>query len=291
MSTLLNLLVSGIALGSIYGIIALGFVLMFKTTDVLNFAQGQLVMLGAFLATSVSGVFGSGPVITALFAVAAMGALGYTLYLLIFRHLVGKDFFTIILVTVGVATAIQGAVLLAYGAQPRGGLKLLPTGFLNVGALEVPYSYLLIVVISAAFVVMVRWLMARTSFGLHMRAIGQTIEGALVSGIDAARVSGMVWALAVGLAGMGGFLYANFASTVGLSVADVGLVAFPAAVIGGLYSETGAIVGGIVVGCLDRLASGYLGGEWSELVVFTTLFVVILVKPEGIFGRRELARI
>ncbi len=291
LSVNLQLVVGGLALGSIYALVALGFVLVYKSTDVLNLAHGEFLMLGAYVAVTMLVTEGLNFFVGLFVVVLVMLLLGLFIHYGIMRRMVGQPFFSIVLATIGIATFIRAMLLIFYGPEERGRLDQLPQGSFEVGGAVIKYVDLIVFGTVALCVLGFFAFFKFTRLGLHIRAVADNLEAAAAMGIDPDRVYAMTWAAALAMAGLGGLLFGHVTAAIDQNLAAIGLRAFPAAVIGGLTSLGGAIFGGIVVGVIEQLAGGHIGTKWREPVAFSVLFVVLLVRPTGIWGRKDLERV
>lgn len=291
MDVFLPFFLAGVAVGAIYAITALGFVLVFKATSVLNFGHGAFMMLAAYLAVTVL-VTMDMPFWAGLLIVAVLlAALGVVLHYTIMRFMVGKAFFSVVLVTVGFEIVIRALLLVFYGPLPRGRVDKLPAGSFAIGNATVPWVNVIILVVTAAIVSGFLLFFRRSRLGLHMRAVADGLEPAAAMGIDPNKVYAAAWAIGLALAAIGGVLYAHFTPSVNLQLQAVGLRAFPAAILGGIDSIGGAILGGLIVGVVESLGAGYLGAEWRDPIAFGIMFAVLLWRPSGLFGTKELVRV
>lgn len=287
----LQLLIGGLALGAIYAVVALGFVLVYKSTDVLNLAHGEFLMLGAYFALTFLISENLNFFLGVFVLLLVMLVFGLLVHYGIMRRMVGQGFFAIVLVTLGIATIIRALLLIFYGPTERGRLDLLPQGSFEVGGATVRHVDLIIFAVVAACVLLFFLFFKYTRLGLHMRAVADDIEAAAAMGIDPDKVYAMTWAAAMVMAGIGGLLFGHVTGAIDRSIEAIGLRAFPAAVVGGLTSLGGSIVGGLVVGVIEQFANGHLGTKWREPVAFSVMFVVLLVRPTGLWGRKDLERV
>ena len=287
----LQLIVGGLALGAIYAIVALGFVLVYKSTDVLNLAHGEFLMLGAYFAVTILVTENLNFFVGLAIVVVVMALFGLFIHYGIMRRMVGQSFFAIVLATIGIATIIRAMLLIFYGPDERGRLEVLPQGNFELWGATIRYVDLIILGVTAICVALFFAFFQYTRTGLHIRAVADDLEAAAAMGIDPDRVYAMTWAAALAMAGLGGLLFGHVTGAIDQNLATIGLRAFPAAVIGGLTSLGGAIVGGIVVGVIEQLAGGHIGTKWREPVAFAILFVVLLVRPNGLWGRKDLERV
>lgn len=290
MTQFLQLTISGLAAGAVYSIVALGFVLVFKATDVFNFAQGNLMMLGAFLATTALATWGL-PFVPGIVVTLAIAALvGVVIHLLVIRPLLGQPLLTLVMVTIALSLVIQAAVGLVYGPQERVFPSPLPDNVIVVAGVRVSTLDLTIIGVAVGCMLLFALFFRRTSLGLQMRATAEDPEAAVLSGVNSDRVFLVAFAVAAMLAAIGGILLANL-QLVSLHLGDIGLLAFPAAVIGGLRSIPGAIVGGLLVGVLQKYGAGYVSTQAQDIIVYLALLVVLMVRPWGLLGEREIARV
>ena len=291
LSVNLQLIVGGLALGAIYALVALGFVLVYKSTDVLNLAHGEFLMLGAYISVTFLVSTQLNFFVGLAIVVAAMLIFGLFIHYGIMRRMVGQGFFAIVLATIGIATVIRALLLIFYGPSERGRLTALPQGSFEVGGATIKWVDIIVFCVVALCVAGFFAFFKFTRLGLHMRAVADDLEAAAAMGIDPDRVYAMTWAAALAMAGLGGLLFGHVTAAIDQNLAAIGLRAFPAAVIGGLTSLGGAIVGGLVVGVLEQLAGGHIGTKWREPIAFAVLFVVLLVRPNGLWGRKDLERV
>lgn len=294
MEAFLQNLLTGIAVGSVFGMVALGFVLVFKSTDVLNFAHGEFLMIGSYFALTFLLDFQANFLLAIVVIALLVGGLGIGLHYGIMKPLVGQPLFSVVLVTIGIAIVLRAALLIIYGPIERGRITgALPggDGAFDIGGAVVPYVNVYMVVAAIISVGVFFWMFQRTRTGLQMRAVAENLEAAAAMGVSPNRVFATAWAAGALMAGIGGVLYANFTPVIDLNLSAVGLRAFPAAMIGGLDSVEGAIVGGIIVGVAEQMAVWQFGGDWRDVVAFGLMFLVLMVRPYGFFGKRELIRV
>jgi branched-chain amino acid transport system permease protein len=281
----LQLLISGIALGCIYALIALGFVLIYKATETVNFAQGELMMLGAFGALALMKFGGLSFWLAAPVAVGGMMAVGVVIERLVIRPILGQPQFTVVMLTIGL------------GYLCRGLITMLPGIGSETSALDAPYKGQvidlggavisldqLIVILATAVLCAVLFAMFRFSkIGIAMQASSQNQLAAYYMGIPVRRLNGLVWGLSAGVAALAGLLLAPI-TFVHVNMGFIGLKAFPAAVVGGFGSLPGAIVGGLTIGLVEALAGFYLPEGFKDIAAYVVVLVMLVVKPNGLFG-------
>ena len=301
--------VTGLLNGGIIAIIALGIVLIYRSSEVFNFSHGQLVMLGAFLTwwfaggEETGGEFFNLPLWGAIpLAILVMAGLGLLIERLALRPMTGQPLLAIVLMTLGLAQFLEGSAAIVFGIQPKNNF---PAPFSPSDVITIPFpgafndaiivkQALLataIVAILAAVIFMLFFQYTRT--GLAMRATSEDHELARSVGINVPRVFGLSWGIAGIIATVGGVLLATLTG-VNLSLATVALVAFPAILLGGLESFSGAIVGGLLVGLAQALvqaSSLQTVRSTSEIAPYLLLLVVLLIRPEGLFGEKRIERV
>lgn len=290
MTEFLQLLITGLSVGAIYAIVSVGFVLIFKATEVFNFAQGNLMVVGAYLAYSFvhSAHLPAAAGILAAMAVAA--TLGIGLHFAVFRPMLGKPVLSIIMATIGLAFIINAVLDIVYGPIGLTFPNVFPNHVLRSGGLRVSTLELLIIGIAGFCVIVFAVFFRRSPLGLQMRATAENFEAAALSGVNADRVFATALAIGTALAAIGGVLLAttNLLTT---SLAEIGYLAFPAIVIGGLESIPGAVLGGLVVGIVQAMAGGYISNNAENVIVYLVLLVVLMIRPYGLFGQREIVRV
>jgi branched-chain amino acid transport system permease protein len=290
MAEFFQFVIGGLAIGSVYGLVALGFVLIFKSTDVFNFAQGDLLMVGGYLLFTMVATLNL-PMIPAILAVLAAGAvLGVLLQAVVFRSLIGRPLLTVVMVTIALSLVIRSVMQIAYGTQERNLPNTLPNDSFAFLGVRISTLDLIVMGITLLCVALFALFFKRSKLGLQMRATAESVEASVLSGIDANKVFLVAFGIGTATAALGGVLMANL-QVVSPQLASLGLLAFPAAVIGGLTSIPGAVVGGLTIGVAQQLATGYISGAAANVVVYGLLMVVLLTRPYGIFGRPTVERV
>jgi branched-chain amino acid transport system permease protein len=291
MEQFVQLFVAGLSVGAIYALVSLGFVLVFKSTRVLNLAMGEFVMVGAYLGYWFITKLGLNFVVTMILVCGLMGSMGLLVHYGIMRNLVGRPFFAIVLVTIGIATVIRAAILIVAGPIERPRLDALPqTIFYVVGASIEAYNIFIFVAalaLVAGFYMVFRF----SKVGLHMRAVAENLQASSAMGISPDRIYALAWFISLAMAGAAGVFFGHYSASIDLNIAAIGIRAAPAAIVGGLDSIEGAIVGGLVVGILEQVGSGYLGAEYRDVIPFLILTLMLYIRPSGLFGSPELVRI
>jgi len=280
----LQQLVSGLALGCIYGLIALGFVLIYKATEVINFAQGDLMMLGGFVAYTYITIVGLNYWLGFLLAVLTMGVVGMIIERFVVRPILGFPLFSIIMVTIGLAFLLRSLAGMIWGTDDLKIEAPFSQGVLKIGDLVLAHDKLSVIVVTVILILVLYVFFNRTRLGTAMRATSENMLAAYYMGIPVKRVVSLVWAISAMVAGVAGVLLAPITfvhSNVGLAL---GLKAFPAAVLGGFGSIPGALVGGLIIGVVETMAGFYLPQGWKDVAPYIILLLVLLLRPEGLFG-------
>ena len=288
------LLANGVLVGAMYALVALGFVLIYKATDAINFAQGEFVMFAGFLAAAAIHLGGLPWWASALLTVAAMIAFAFGLERVVLRPLLGRPIIAVIMSTIGLAAVLRGTATLAFG----GGTQTIPLPIsdspLLLGPLILPPIKLVGAAVSLGFLAAFGWFFLKSRIGVAMRAVADSQQVAMAMGINVRRYFALAWALAGIVSALGGVLWGSMLG-VDNQLALVGLKVFPVMILGGLDSIVGAVVGGLIVGVVESLSAGFLdplvGGGTKDFVPFLLMIAVLMVRPEGIFGRRRIERV
>ncbi len=290
MDYFLQLLVSGIAAGLVYGFIGMSFAMIYRATGVVNFAQGELMMLVAYIAFTLAGTFKLGfwPLLFATVAVSVL--IGLVIEVLLIRPMLGQPVFATVMVTIGLAVIIRSVVVLLWGADPMPLATGLSRDPIRFGPAGVYPAQLYALGIMAA-VVAGLWAFFRYSrVGIAMRATANLQTVALLMGIDVKRIFALSWALSAMLAAIAGVLVGViYDLEPGMWL--VGLRSFPAVILGGLDSVFGAALGGVLIGVVENMSEGYIGRGMKEIAGFVLILVVLMVRPYGLFGRPDIERV
>ncbi|WP_349607891.1 branched-chain amino acid ABC transporter permease [Cupriavidus sp. DF5525] len=287
---LAQVLFSGLALGSIYGLVALGFAVVFKATEVFNFAQGMFVVCGAFFAVTTITLMQLPFPLAVAAVIGAAAALGIVIHVLLIQPLSGRPMLSVIMVTIALSIVMRAIIEISYGPQGRPLVTPLPAGIFLVGDVRISQLHLTAAAVSWACMAGFGAFFRFTSVGLLMRATANSHEAALVSGINVNVMNRLAWAIGASLAALGG-LFMGQLQLASTELEGIGLLALPAVVIGGMQSIPGAIVGGLLVGVIEQLAATYISPKSSDIVIYALLLLILMVRPWGLFGQRELGRV
>ncbi len=294
MEFFLHLLILGIAVGAIYAVVALGFVLIYKATRVLNFAQGTLVMLGAFMVYAFLGQF-SLPIFIALpLSLMVAVALGFIIERLALRPLIGEPLLAMIMVTIGLASLLRGGAIAIWTTDNFSLPDVLPDISLYVGPVFVSSPYVWGFAVSVSLLFIFGLFFKYHKLGIAMRAVSNDQMAAMSMGINVRWIFALSWVIAALVATVGG-IFLGAINVININLEFIGLKVFPVAILGGLDSIPGAIIGGLIIGVLENLVGGYLspimGGSIKAVAPFIILLLILLVKPYGLFGTPEVERL
>jgi branched-chain amino acid transport system permease protein len=288
------LLSNGILIGLMYSLIALGFVLVYKATDAINFAQGEFVMISGFMAAGALMVWGAPLWLSVALALAGMIILGFALERVMLRRLIGRPIIAVVMATIGLASILRGVgpFTIFSGTKPLP-LPIREEPFL-VGPLFIPPIQLLGAGVSIGFLAAFGWFFLKSRKGIAMRAVADNQQVALAMGINVERYFGVAWAMTGVVSALGGILWGNLLG-VDVNLALVGFKVFPVVILGGLDSIPGAILGGLIVGVVENLAAGYIdpyvGGGTKDFAPYVLMIAALMVRPYGIFGKKIIERI
>ncbi|PCJ76334.1 MAG: branched-chain amino acid ABC transporter permease [Rhodobacteraceae bacterium] len=281
-----QLFVSGLANGSVYGLIALGFVLIYKATEAVNFAQGDFMMLGAFIALWLTNpeYIGLSFWIAAPMAMAAMGGLGYALDVTIIRRMFGQSQTAVVILTIALGFVIRFVAGLFWGHEPQTLQSPLAVGDLTIGGVVLGMADVTIIVVTGLLTFALFQFFKRTKLGLAMQASSQNQMAAYYMGIPVKRVQGFIWALSGVVAAVAGILFAS-KGAIDPNAGLLGIKAFAAAVIGGFGSLPGALIGGLIIGVIEPFAARYLPAGYSQMAPYALLLFVLVFRPHGLFSQ------
>ncbi len=286
MAQFLQLLVGALAIGSIYALIALSFELAYEATGVVNFATGQLAVVGALVGASSLTYTQAGLGFSYLGTFVVMAVVGLAFFLTVFQPLRGKSAVTIVIGTVAIGISIQNISQLIWGPLPVRATSPVGNGLLHLEGAVIPVHAVLVVAVTGFLIAGVYMLMHRTFIGRQFRALAQDPEAARLMGIRVTWVYCFTWVLVATLAGVAGVLLSPM-WFIDVNMGDsLALKAFAAAVIGGFGSIPGAICGGILVGLSEIFGASYISSTYKDALVFLLMIVFLLVRPQGLFGER-----
>lgn len=296
MTFFFQLFITGLALGMMYALIAIGFVIIFKCSQAFNIASGQIVMIGAYLGYTFLIPLKLPVWATIIASMAVAVVMGLVIERLAVRPLLGKPALAIVMMTIALAGVLDGVAILGWGGTYQTYHQSLPEITLQLGAVSVPPSSLLGLIVSVIVVAILMFVFRYTKIGLAMRATAEDEQVTRSLGIKATKVYAIVWVIACVVGVVGGVLLGGV-SGVSPPIAEIGLKSLAVVILGGLDSIGGAIVGGIILGILENLAAGYLdplmpsGGGLASVFPFIIMLVVLVFKPHGLFGLKRIERV
>ncbi len=283
----LQIIISGMAQGCIYGLIALGFVLIYKATETVTFAQGDLMMVGAFIGLACMTFMGFPYWLAVPTAIAGMALLGFATERLVIRPILGEPAFSIVMLTVGIGYVGRGLITMIPGIGTE--THALPVPYKDIAfsfwGLLLAAEQLVIIGTTALLCTLLFVLFRYSRIGVAMQAASQNQIAAYYMGIPVKKLNSLVWALAAMVAAVAGLLLAPI-TFVHANMGLIGLKAFPAAVVGGFGSLPGAIVGGLVIGVVESLSGFYLPEGFKDIAAYVVVLIMLMVRPNGLFGER-----
>ncbi len=290
----LQLLISGVAQGCIYGLIALGFVLIYKATETVSFAQGELMMLGAFGGLVSMTMLGMPYWIAVPAVVVAMALFGVLIERIVIRPILGQPAFSIVMLTIGIGYVARGLITMIPGIGTDTNALAVPYkdeiwkfggDAMGIGAVVINVEHVVVIAVTAVLCVLLFALFRYSKLGIAMQAASQNQLAAYYMGIPVKRLNGIAWGLAAAVAAFAGILLAPI-TFVHANMGFIGLKAFPAAVVGGFGSLPGAIVGGLVIGIVESLSGFYLPDGFKDTAAYIVVLIMLMVKPNGLFGEK-----
>jgi branched-chain amino acid transport system permease protein len=282
----LQLIVSGLANGCVYGLIAMGFVLIYKATEAVNFAQGDFMMLGAFICLGLTNAefMGLPFWISVPVAILIMGAFGYALDLVVLRRMSGQSQIAVIILTIALGFVLRFFAGLMWGHEPVSLQSPIAGRDIRFGGLVLGLDEIAVIVVTVLLTLVLYFYFNRTKLGVAMQASSQNQLAAYYMGIPVKRVQSLIWALAGMVAAVAGILFAS-KGAIDPSVGLLGIKAFAAAVIGGFGSLPGALLGGLIVGLIEPFASRYIAAGYSQIMPYLLLFLILVFRPHGILAQ------
>lgn len=294
MEAILQSLISGIVIGSIYALVALGFVLIYKSTAVINFAQGELLLFGSFLCLTLVVTFKIPFWVAFFMTLIAATILGFLLERLFLRPMIGEPVISIIMLTIGLTSLLKGFIHIIWGSETKVYPEIFPAEPVKFGPIGISQVYMYSVGFAIICLILFNLFFKFSRAGIAMRAVANDQQAAQSMGISIKKIFGIAWAIAAVVASIGGILIGNI-NGVNSSLSAFGLKVFPAVILGGLDSIPGAILGGLIIGILEALSGIYLDpifeGGTKEVTPFIILVIVLMIKPYGLFGTEEIEKV
>ncbi len=292
MDFFIQLLVNGLSIGLLYGLSAMGFVMIFKSSSVLNFAHGELLAIGAFLFLVLTAWAGLPIYLAFLITLAGSFVLGFVVERVFLRPLIGESLIFVIMLTVGLASIFKGILLFFFGGNLHTYPEFLPEGLsVQFGSVFIPPVYVASSFIGIMFLVLFGLFFKYSPQGIFMRSVADNQTAALSLGVHVKKVFALSWAIAAMVAGMSGIVLGIINGINVHEISAIGLKVFPVVILGGLDSIGGAIIGGIIIGLLETFTCGYVSPSLRDVVPYIVLVIILLIKPYGLFGLVEIERV
>jgi branched-chain amino acid transport system permease protein len=290
----LLLMSNGILIGLMYALIALGFVLVYKATDAVNFAQGEFVMIAGILVAAALDIWKAPLWVSIALGLGTMIAFGFALERVMLRKLIGRPVIAVVMATIGLAAILRGIGPTTFGAGSRPLPLPIPDEPIVLGPLFIPPIQLVGGLVSLMFLAGFGWFFVKSRKGIAMRAVADNQQVAMAMGINVERYFGLAWAMTGMVSALGGIIWGNIIG-VDVNLALVGFKVFPVVILGGLDSIPGAIIGGLIVGIVENIAAGYVdpyvGGGTKDFAPYVLMIIALMVRPYGIFGKKIIERI
>jgi branched-chain amino acid transport system permease protein len=297
MSYFFQLVVSGMVVGSIYALSALGFVLIYKSSRVLNLAHGQIIASGAFITYVLTVWVGIPIVLSFLLSMVITFFLSMSVERIFLRRLIGEPIISVIMVTIGLMSILDGIIYMTpFGAENFSFPEFLPREPIGFGGVSMSWTQMVGMIITFIMIGAFTWFFKASTVGISMRAVSDDQFASMSIGISVPRVFGMAWATAGLSAAAAGGIIGNITGLNFDVLHSFGIIVFPVVIVGGLDSIFGAVVAGIIMGLIQQFAAGYLDGKWglfgtANVLPYIILLIILLFKPHGLFGIHEIERV
>lgn len=294
MTFFIQMVVTGIVVGSIYGLVALGFVLIYRASDVLNLANGEFVMIGAYIAITLITVFKLPFIVSMVITLILSAVIGVLVEKIVLGPLRNAPPISVIMATIGLSSLLAGAVHMIWGHKTRSFPQVFPSTPVNIGEVVIRPVYLWSFIIVMSLLIIFTLFFKYSKIGIAMRASADDQQAAMSMGISVKRVYAVTWIIAAVVAAVGGVLLGHI-NGVNANMSVIGLTVLPVVILGGLDSVVGAIIGGFIIGIIQNIAGGYLdpliGGGLKEVVPFIIVLLILMIKPHGLFGKQTIERV
>ncbi len=297
MTYFFQLVVSGIVVGSIYALSALGFVLIYKSSRVLNIAHGQIIAAGAFITYALTVWLGIHIAVSFVLSMIITFFLAMSVERVFLRRLIGEPIISVIMVTIGLMSIIDGIIYMTpFGSENFSFPEFLPKTPITFYGISMSWTQMVGVVITFIMIGAFTWFFKASTVGISMRAVSDDQFASMSIGISVPRVFGLAWATAGLSAAAAGGIIGNITGLNFNVLHTYGIIVFPVVIVGGLDSIFGAIVAGIIMGLIQQFAAGYLDGNWglngtANVLPYIILLIILLIKPHGLFGIHEIERV
>jgi branched-chain amino acid transport system permease protein len=284
-------LVSSVVLGAIYAMISVGFVVLFRSTKVMSFAQGSFMLLGALVYYQFSGPMKLPVGVSIALAVVLTGIFGALVLAVIFRRLSTADAFLTSVATLGLSGVMQAVISVSWGNSTRTVPSVISSKTVHFAGIRVAEQDLGIVVVLIVLVCLLVLLATKSRFGQQMSAVADNPSLAAHLGINPARIAGGAWALSAATSALAGIAFILHTTLDPTAIPTLGLLVFPAIILGGIESILGAVIGSFLLALVQSAAATWIGGQWQDVAAYGVMFVVLMARPQGLLGRAEVIRV
>jgi branched-chain amino acid transport system permease protein len=297
MDYFLQLVVSGMVVGSIYALSAMGFVLIYKSSRVLNIAHGQIIAAGAFITYALTVWVGIPLYVSFFISMIVTFFLAMSVERIFLRRLIGEPIISIIMVTIGLMSILDGIIYLTpFGTYNLSFPDFFPKTPISLGSATISWTQMVGVIVTFCLIVLFSWFFKKSTVGISMRAVSDDQLASMSVGISVPRVFGLAWAMAGMSAAAAGGIIGNITGLNFDTLHAFGITVFPVVILGGLDSIIGAVVAGIIMGLIQQFAAGYIDGNWglngtADVLPYIILLIILLFKPHGLFGTHEIERV
>jgi branched-chain amino acid transport system permease protein len=294
MELFLQLMITGVVIGSIYSLLALGFTLIYKATDVVNFAQGELLMVGAYVCLHLTVAYHIPFIASFIITLIFTFLMGFFIEKIFLRRMIGEPIISIIMLTIGLSSVLKSVVQIFWGTDTLTYPEVFSSEPIVLAGLSVSRVYIYSILAVAVFLGLFSLFFKKSKVGVAMRAVASDQQAALSMGIDVKKIFALSWGIAAVVSSVGGIFLGNI-NGINTTLSHFGLKVFPVVILGGLDSIVGAIVGGLIIGILENLAGGYIdpliGGGAKEIFPFIVMVTVLMFRPYGLFGTKEVEKV
>ena len=290
MDLFIQLTLTGLTNGAILALAALGFVLIYKSSDVINFAQGEFLLIGAYVIFAMVAQFGLHWTVGMALTILISIALGVLVERFVLRPMIGEPIISVIMVTIGLSSLLKAIVSGIWGNIPYAFPSFIPSDPVKILGATIGEDRLWAIVIAAIMLAVFTIFFRRSKEGIAMRAVADDQQAALSMGISVKKIFAWAWSIAAATAAIAGALVANIVGVSG-ELAGFGLRVFPVVILGGLDSIPGAIVGGVIIGLLESYTGGYIGQGLNQILPFVVLIIILMVRPYGLYGQEIIERV
>lgn len=285
-------LINGLTLGSVYALLALGYTMVYGIIKLINFAHGEIYMIGAFAGYFAANTLGLSLIPTILVAMAISALAGVIIEKVAYKPLRNSPRITLLITAIGVSLLLQNGMRLLVGANPKSFPELVKNKVISFGVVEINTKTILLLVVAAFLVLLLQFIVYKTKVGKAMRAASFDIEASQLMGINVNNTISLTFAIGSALAGVAGVLVAILYPSITPYMGTMpGLKAFVAAVLGGIGSIPGALIGGFLMGMIETLTKAYISTSFSDAIAFSVLIIILLIKPSGILGKKTSEKV